>query len=349
MRAGSIIPHGGGGAEGCVWVHLDRGRVDGGAPSTLPLRERRWLRAELLRLLPADAPPSPSGAPRAPPPDDARVQRLVATAIASLLCGLDALLPAPAPAQSGGASGGGGTDAPRRGWRRTESEAAALEAALARRPRADRPFLRALHDTQHVRTLVDVLARARVERALPASLLPFERLREAARALDGSVELPAGDSWARLPTLAQACAAHPAPDALVVPPEAPAPAAAPGACDAPHHAPPAYAGGFPTDLGSQPARVLPLPALGAQGTRIPWPPAGSAAGAATRRGGGAVARAALLPLARARSDAAIDAHRYAEDEGYRARVSREQTRGAVAAGALALGGATAGALLCCVQ
>jgi len=395
MAQGRALP------DGVVWVHLDHGRVDGAASSALPLRERRWLRAELLRIL------RPTGAelshiPRATKylkdglkshPEkfgsqpssgfaevgaveaeraregagvDKELQLVFCVAIASLLRESDAAMP----------------ELNSSGWRRDASIESAIEHALLRRPRAERQFVRALLDTQHVRNLLDNLACAKSDRKLPAELAPFANIQKAARrALFSPDALLAGTAWLGAGSQSDGPGHAGALQKFIVAAEQPAnsaffhrlqprpPAKLPKE-EVPEGEGEAAEVGtrFPLDLTRTPALQLTLPppsalatvAVGADGAPLDEAESGplnSTAEFSTKmlpdfKLPGGLRLPADLPLraGAVRDELVIDSLRYAEDADYRAEVQRAQGRAGAAAAALAVSGAAAaGALLCSVQ
>lgn len=117
---------------------------------------------------------------------------------------------------------------------------------------------------------------------------------------------------------------------------------------------------FPLALDREPAAQLPLRpteplatiSIRDDGTLIDGSPAAPVAAppwAGLRALGVEVPVDIPLRVAALRDELSIDAHRYAEDAGYRADVQRVQARAGAAAATAAIGGAAAGALLCSVQ
>lgn len=427
LRLEQLLAQGRALPDGVVWVHLDRGRVDGAAASALPLRERRWLRVELQRLLAGEAAPpmpaspsvpaslakvgtwrspraraqaaAPAAEGRAPngaaaagrAQTDGTLQLVLCATLASLLRDADgaldlALAPAaarpakPAGSAAVGVDGGGAEE--RSAWSRHDSgREATVERALLRRPQAERPFVRALLDTQHVRHLLDRLQRARRERQLPAELAGFVALaRHAAPSFFSPQPLPAGTAWLAPRSPANGAGAPEAELPLppfVIPAEQPQPQSRSPITVSQKHAADAAAAvralgcsagdalraqsgtRFPLDLERVPALQLPLRPADQLGT-VPIRDDGAFGGGALspppcgQKGWVRLPRLAMppdLPLRAGalRDELSIDTHRYAEDAQYRADVQRAQGRAGVAAATLAVGGAAAGALLCSVQ
>lgn len=307
LLAGSRVP------DNVVWVHLDRGRVDGGSTAPLPRTERVWLAQALDEALAAAE------------GKDVRVRVAFLGFLTSLLRDYHHVLPETSLVR-----------------RRTARDERAVDDVLLRRPRRDRAFFRALYDSQLYRQFGDAQASARASGRLPAGLAPFERARSRAwYTLQASLALPPG-TWWFFPEAGEhqreAVDVEP-PAPLVVPPEA-------WTAGAEEASPPGSTTAFPTDLRASMARVVALPRedpdvyVDVDGAREPLLGTGAGPGlldAAVRRG---------EVLA---EDLAVDRERYVVDEAYRADAEAQQRRTLATAGVVALGGATVGAVACEVQ